>query len=381
MQSTKSSSPTKVSITRCSNYDMDTVLSALHESIALIGGLSSIIKKGDSVLLKVNLLSASPPDAAVTTHPAVVSGMIDIVRDAGGIPVVGDSSGIAEAGVTVKACEVSGIMDVLKEKDVEFVNFETAGYRKFEHDSIGKFYISKAVLDADVVISLAKLKTHELTVMTGALKNFFGAVPVSTRKESHANPDKDAFSDILVDIYEIIKPALGIMDAVVCMEGDGPARGTPKDVGVISASTNCAALDAVCFNIAGFEYLEIPTTKMARRRGLVNLADIEVMGAGIEDVACTFKRNAFHPIWALPAPVVGLLSRFFTIKPYIIDACVKCGVCAEHCPVDAISDDGNDGGVYIVDDKKCIQCYCCHELCPHKAVELRKSRVARMLSR
>lgn len=381
MPPTDSSPHTQVSIICCPNYDEDKVLLALHESIALIGGLSSIIKKGDSVLLKVNLLSASPPAAAVTTHPAVVSGMIDIVRDAGGIPVVGDSSGIAEAGVTVKACKVSGIMDVLEKKGVEFVNFETAGYRKFEHGSIGKFYISKAVLDADVVISLAKLKTHELTVMTGAVKNFFGAVPASTRKESHANPDKDAFSDILVDIYEIIKPALGIMDAVVCMEGDGPARGTPKDVGVISASTNCAALDAVCFNIAGFEYLEIPTTKMARRRGLVNLADIEVVGAGIEDVACTFKRNAFHPIWALPAPVVGLLSRFFTIKPYITDACVKCGVCAEHCPVDAISDDGNEGGVYIVDDKKCIQCYCCHELCPHKAVELRKSRVARMLSR
>ncbi|MCK5660648.1 MAG: DUF362 domain-containing protein, partial [Methanosarcinales archaeon] len=80
--------PTKVSIIRCPNYDEDAVLSALKESIALIGGLSSIIKKGDSVLLKVNLLSASPPDAAVTTHPAVVSGMIDIVREAGGIPVV-----------------------------------------------------------------------------------------------------------------------------------------------------------------------------------------------------------------------------------------------------------------------------------------------------
>src|SRR4030042_2621202 len=91
-----------VSIVKCQDYDEDKVLSGLRQSIDLIGGIQTFVKKGSRarlgakprVLLKPNLLYGKSPENAVTTHPSIVRGMIQIVREAGGVPFIGDSPSV-----------------------------------------------------------------------------------------------------------------------------------------------------------------------------------------------------------------------------------------------------------------------------------------------
>ncbi|MFQ6121206.1 MAG: DUF362 domain-containing protein, partial [Methanosarcinales archaeon] len=182
----------KVSIVKCEDYSK--VKKAVEKSLFLIGGLDNLIKENDKVLLKVNLLSANKPEEAVTTHPSIVEAMIDLVRNCKGIPIVGDSSGTIEAGGTAKAYEVSGIKKVVEDKGAEFINFETAGFEKINVPNamqLSEIYLAKPILDADIIISLPKLKTHALTLYTGAVKYFFGCVPHKIRKTAHLLANKN----------------------------------------------------------------------------------------------------------------------------------------------------------------------------------------------
>lgn len=173
---------TTVSIVRCSDYSK--VKSAIKEALSLIGGLESIIAPGNRVLLKPNVLAIRPPEDAVTTHPAVVSAMCELIREVGGIPIIGDGSGgVVRPDVsTAEAFRASGIEAAASScGGAELINFETSGgYTEVSVPAARQFprlYIAKAVLEADVVISLPKLKTHELTLYTGgALKIFSGGL-------------------------------------------------------------------------------------------------------------------------------------------------------------------------------------------------------------
>ncbi len=230
----------QVSIVRCEDYSH--AKEAVREAVELIGGLEPIIFPGARVLLKPNLLAAMPPEKAVTTHPAIVSAMCELVVEAGGIPIVGDGAGITHPGVTEEALDISGIREAAQKAGAEVLSFETSGYEVVDvpaSSHFSKLYIAKPVLDADVVISLPKLKTHELTLYTGAVKNMFGAIPLKLRKEAHMLGKKDLFSEAVVDIYSARVPHLVLMDGVVGMEGNGPARGTPVNVGIGISSTSC----------------------------------------------------------------------------------------------------------------------------------------------
>ncbi|MGB9132092.1 MAG: DUF362 domain-containing protein, partial [Methanosarcina sp.] len=257
---------TRVAIVRCSDYS--NVKDAIRESLNLIGGLEKIISPGNRVLLKPNVLAVRPPEDAVTTHPAVVSAMCELVLEAGGIPVIGDGSGIVRPGSTStsQAFKASGIEDAASGCGAELINFETSGYVEVEVPNAGQFsrlHIAKAILDADVIISLPKLKTHELTLYTGAVKNFFGVIPQKNRKQAHALEDRDRFGNAVVDIYSIVKPQLAIMDGIVGMEGNGPSNGTPVSAGVVMASYDCVALDIVASELIGIDPLKVPTNKAA----------------------------------------------------------------------------------------------------------------------
>ncbi|NOR46974.1 MAG: DUF362 domain-containing protein, partial [Methanosarcinaceae archaeon] len=117
---------TKVSIVRCPDYSQ--AKDAIIESLELIGGLEKIIRSGDRVLLKANILAARPPEDAVTTHPAIITAMCELVSDIGGIPIVGDGAGITHPGATAEALKISGIEDAAQKCGAEIVNFETAGF-------------------------------------------------------------------------------------------------------------------------------------------------------------------------------------------------------------------------------------------------------------
>ncbi|MBU0671801.1 MAG: DUF362 domain-containing protein, partial [Candidatus Margulisbacteria bacterium] len=219
----------KVAIASCPNYEQDTVDQAVAQCLQLIGGLDSIVKPGHRVLLKVNALMDSAPDAVVTTHPAIVAAVIKEVKKLGAKALVGDSPGNTSANID-KTMERTGFAKAAKEAGGEILNFQKSKIADVPSPSnnqrIKTLKIAQAVLDADVIINLPKLKTHGWTLYTGAIKNMFGAVPGFFKTKYHIfAPQPYEFSEMLVDILEVTKPQVNIMDAVIGMEGPGPSAG------------------------------------------------------------------------------------------------------------------------------------------------------------
>lgn len=371
----------RVSIVRCSDYSK--VKDAIKEALSLIGGLEKIITPGNRVLLKPNVLSIRPPEGAVTTHPAVISAMCELVSEAGGIPVIGDGSGIVKPGATstAQAFKVSGIEGAASICKAELINFETSGFVEVDVPNAREFsrlHIAKAILEADVIISLPKLKTHELTLYTGAVKNFFGTIPQKTRKQIHSLEDRARFGEAVVDIYSVVKPQLAIMDGVIGMEGNGPANGTPISAGVIMASYDCVSLDIVAAELIGFDPLKIPTNKAALLRRF-GVEQPEIAGVPLREVKLKFKSPEGGIIAFIPPFLKKILRNQLNVKPFINNSsCVFCKACVLNCSVHAIEEADKK---LKINEEKCIQCFCCRELCPKDAVGLKKSLLLKLMTK
>ena len=377
----------KVALIKCDSYDLNKVKNAINRGIDLLGGIDAFIKDGDKILLKPNLLASESAEKSVTTHPIVFEAIISILQEKSKEKNIkkisyGDSPGI---GNGISVAQKSGISEVAQRLKIEYADFdEPVGISFNEGIKEKSFTIAKPITEADTIISLPKLKSHALTVMTGAVKNQFGCIPGFRKAEYHLKlPDFDDFSTMLLDLNKLINPKLYIMDGIMAMEGNGPRSGNPKKLNVLLLSSDAVALDYVASQIISFDYNSIPTIKMGFKLGFSNKENIEIVGDNIESV----KVNDFKK----PHKRIGIgrslmkLSRFRVIKrlfaimipkPVIDEGkCVKCGVCVKVCPVTPLALNFNKKGKnfppeYYYD--KCITCYCCQELCPHKAIVLKR---------
>jgi uncharacterized protein (DUF362 family)/NAD-dependent dihydropyrimidine dehydrogenase PreA subunit len=377
----------RVAVAKCSSYSINKVQQATRTCLDFLGGLEFYINPGDTVLLKPNLLQAKPPEEYITTHPALVEAVINLVKEAGGIPQVGDSPGALQRGME-RYWKVTGLTEVCQRLDVELVNFETAGsYHKTRngHD----YHIAKPVLDADLLINLPKIKTHGLTIFTCAVKNLYGTVPGLTKVEYHKQaPQPSQFAERVVDIFALNQPCMHIVDGVVGMEGSGPSSGDPRELGMILAGTDGVALDSFITHTLGRDPLEIPTNSIAYQQGLgeVDVKKIKVLGE--TPIIDNFKwpPNISYTLEMIPAPLARGLMKFWWTRPAIDpEKCNQCKRCQESCPTHALRKPGqlSDGQkVYIpeLDYDECINCLCCMEMCPEKAVYQDKSLLYRISS-
>ena len=223
----------KVSVARCDDYNPKRVFNAVKKAVDLSGGMESFVKPGMRVLLKPNLLSARVPEDAVDTHPEVVRSVVRLVRQAGGRVRIGDSPGGYGKNIDL-IFEKSGMKKMAHEEGVELVKFTSSRF-------VDGIPISRQVLDSDRVISIPKLKTHSITVLTAAVKNTYGCVTGLYKAECHSRfPREEEFAKVIAKVHSITKPALSIVDGIVGMEGDGPAAGRAKKLGVILAGPDDA---------------------------------------------------------------------------------------------------------------------------------------------
>ena len=366
----------QVALQRCASYDPATLDAAVDALVAALGGMERFVQPGQRVLVKPNLLMPRPPDAAVTTHPGVVAAVIRLVKAAGGTPVVGDSPGLVTHGIE-NVWAVTGMTEVCERAGVELVSFETAGVERIE---VGPrvLHVSKAVAEADVIISLAKLKTHGMTALTAAVKNLYGTLPGMSKADWHSRlPKPSSFQGLLVDVLEAVRPALSIVDAVVGMEGDGPSAGSPKPLGFLAASADSVALDATCADIVGLQPDRIRYLQVAAARGLgvADLSQIQFVGPPLDALRpASFQPARTTPLRFVPEFMLNLVSPFVWVRPGFGPACQRCGECLDKCPASALAM-GETGPV--LDKHKCIECFCCHEICPVSAVSVELSFLAK----
>jgi uncharacterized protein (DUF362 family)/Pyruvate/2-oxoacid:ferredoxin oxidoreductase delta subunit len=372
----------KVSIARCADYDYPQVLAGVRDVVKPLGGMKTFVKRGDRVLLKPNLLTARHPDRCVTTHPAMVKAVAQLIQEAGGIPAIGDSPGV---GGLRRVAAQAGIAEVADELGCPLVEFtDVAQISTGEAYTFRRFELARAVLEADVVINLPKVKTHSQTLLTLGVKNIFGCIPGMRKAQWHlkAGIDHAYFAGMLTELCQIVKPALTIADGIIGMEGDGPGSGDPRPLGLILAGGSPHALDTTICRIIGVPPEDLLTIQAARQRGFegTDPKQIEVVGQRVEDLGVAPFRlpRRFDVQWNLPAFIKRPLKNVFVPKPRVDrDLCKRCGGCAGVCPPKAIS--LSDKGVRI-DYRTCIRCYCCQEVCPEAAVRLQEGWIRRLAS-
>jgi len=369
-----------VSIVKCPNYDENKVLSGLRRSIDLIGGIQTFVKKGHHVLLKPNLLYGKSPEKAVTTHPAIVKGVIEIVREAGGVPFIGDSPSI---GSLMKAAEKAGIKAVADEMKCPLVEFNRPALPPNGKGKIFKqLEIDQTVLEADVIINLPKWKTHVQMLLTLGVKNLFGCIPGPRKALWHlkAGEDRKTFAQILVDLYQVIQPSLTLLDGIVGMEGNGPNSGRPIPLGLILASGDSLSLDQIVCDLLGISRKSLLTNRVAFEQGL-GKDKIDVVGERVEDVKISnFQFPTLSQMdWNLPGFLTEALKNAFTSRPVIEEEiCKACDRCEEICPPNALARKGKD---LIFDYEQCIRCFCCLEVCPEGAISIKPGWALRLIHR
>lgn len=368
----------RVCIKRCASYDSLAVEKAVAEAIDALGGIENFVRPASKVLVKPNLLLAKEPESGVDTHPEVVRAVIRALKKAGCSIFVGDSPSVFGDQIE-NVAEVyarSGIKRICEEEKVVLVEFN----KRRMHRGIP---LTAMLDECEYLVNLPKFKTHNLTLLTGAIKNLFGLVVGTYKTELHKNYFRvNDFSKALVDIYQEAKPALTIVDGIVAMEGDGPATaGKLRDTNLLLASCDCVALDAVMAMIMGIKPLDVLSTKEAAERGLgtADIGAIEIVGEKLEDVtgkpfllpASSLKMRL------MPAPLINLALRMVKYRPYCLhENCIKCGACIKACPNKCIT--LKDKRI-VFDYSECISCFCCQEVCPASAIRVKKSLLAKLI--
>ncbi len=282
---------------------------SLERLVEPFGGWSAIVRPGERIAVKINLLRAAPPEKAVTTHPETLGCVLRALKRAGAEPFVADSPGGHNGPAKVaRAYKLSGIADVCAAEGVQIVDVEDdrAALDAPQGRLYRSFPIGKAFVDADAIVQVGVLKTHQLMRLTGGVKLTYGVIPGLAKAHLHVKAQRrEDFADMLLDLHLAVRPRFTIIDAIIAMEGQGPGSGTPRELDSLFAARDCLALDAALADRAAHERRHVYTVAASVRRGLLDLYDpYRLSGDPIEpehDVQAGPPRHAGTPA-AVAAP-------------------------------------------------------------------------------
>jgi uncharacterized protein (DUF362 family)/Pyruvate/2-oxoacid:ferredoxin oxidoreductase delta subunit len=356
----------------------------LEDSVARLvepfGGWAALVSPGERIAVKVNLLRAAPPEKAVCTHPETLRCVLRALKEAGAEPFVADSPGGRNGPAKVaRTYKISGIADVCAAEGVQIVDVEddrttldAPGARLYR-----RFPVGKAFVDADAMIQVGVLKTHQLMRLTGGVKLTFGCVVGLSKAQLHVRAQKrEDFADMLLDLHLAMGPRFTIIDGIVAMEGQGPGSGTPRELGSLFAAHDAVALDVAAADRTAHQPRSVYTIAASARRGLVDLdAPYRLAGDPIEPDT-GFKPVA-RDLQALVPPSLQRTARnLITARPRLVDepACTRCEDCAAICGASAITMRPTP----VFDDRLCVRCYACTEVCPTAAIDNVVPRGARL---
>lgn len=308
----------QVSLLGCNNYSNNDIHLMLLRHFDNLGGIAKFISYGDRVVVKPNLICPKPSDIPAQTHPAMILELVKILLDVGAKPLVCDSPAWADARSCVDAL---GVLDELTKLGVEVKDLNSPKMVKIPHANV-KTGVSRILLDADKVINLPKLKAHQQMVASIAIKNMFGAV-VGKRKgiwHFRKGSSVSEFSKLILGIYEVSKPTLNIIDAIVAMESQGPINGIAKPLGFTMAGEDAFACEILCAKIIGLSKEEVPLIREAMLLGLTDceIEDIEIVGEDLaEFVVDDFVHAQLTPLrFTLPRILRSIVRQIVLLSKH-----------------------------------------------------------------
>ena len=340
---------------------LDKLLSPLVEKL---GGAA-----GKSFMLKPNLLSYRRKDDVSCVHPRVIAGCAKWLFDHGAVRVaLIENPGTQDAPSIIRAM---GIYDELVSLGATIANCE-----RYETIDLApearcrRMELATEFRDFDAVVNLAKGKTHAMMEITLCVKNLFGLVRGSERLAWHfaAGKSYPRFADMLIDIALTVKPRINIVDAVECMEGNGPGSGDPTHRGFLAGAETPFALDAVLAPLLGAP--ECPQLLEMRIRGLT--PETVIAGTLPECPPLKMpKKNALDMSRYVPEFIARHLKKLMASHPEVDPRrCIGCGLCARVCPPKTLTIREK---LPKFDLKTCIRCYCCQEHCPQGAITVHRT--------
>jgi uncharacterized protein (DUF362 family)/Pyruvate/2-oxoacid:ferredoxin oxidoreductase delta subunit len=362
----------KVAVRNCKEYDLHIVSELISEIYKRTDGPDV---NGKIVLVKPNILTDDNPAKCISTHPVVVEAMVRFLQSKGATVFVGDSPAVH---LQKFRAEKSGIWKVCETTGATWVDFTINPIEKMLKKR--KIKVAAIVDQVDLIISLPKFKNHELVYFTGAIKNTLGLVPGFSKGKQHAlHQDRNRFGEFLVDLNEAVTPDYFLMDGIMGMEGPGPGKGLPVEIGLLLGSTNPLVLDMIASRVAGYDPMMIPTSRTAlfRKKWLISENEIIFDGPEINSII----KKGFKKIPVSHSNNIALQFVMKRIKPlkklerrpvFLHENCSGCQKCIRICPVNAIQPLPYKKSHIVLTDSKCIRCFCCSEVCMDNAVEIRR---------
>lgn len=351
------------------SQSVETMLQALFPAI--------LRNNTTKVVIKPNLLTNKAPDKAITTHPKVVQAVVDWLSGQGITHITLAESGSGEHTVgrlksLYHTCGMANLQGISLNWDTSF-----QAVPSISGDYESHYNVITPIAKADVVINIAKLKTHGMTTLTGGAKNLFGVIPGLQKPELHfKHPESPDFCGMLVDLAKTVAPQVTIIDAIDCMEGDGPSGGTVRHLGYLFSSANPFAVDYFAAQVMGIAPNQVEMLVQAQKQGYVNPENIQILGNIPENVPPFVipKSKSLLFLTAIPPllhkPILALATRFLRPVPKIKkEVCIGCGKCAESCPMSTITMRHGKADISL---KRCISCLCCHEMCPVQAIDIKR---------
>lgn len=285
------SAPAPVFIAKGQRYDAPDLVATIRDGL-LACDVSPEALRGKRVLLKPNLVEPSRDRPHMTTHPAMILAAASVFRGWGAQVTVGEAPGHVRD--TEMALIESGVGEALNDGDLAFadLNYQRVGWRRNRgrYSNLKGIWLPHSVLEADVVVSMPKLKTHHWVGLTCGMKNLYGVMPGIKYGWPKNVLHHNGIPQTVADINATLPRTLTIVDGIHCMEGDGPILGTLKPMGLVLVGASLPSVDATVARIMGIDPARVSYLHLASHRlGPIGEARIEQRGEAWRTVASPFQ--------------------------------------------------------------------------------------------
>ncbi|MCK9614732.1 MAG: DUF362 domain-containing protein [Candidatus Omnitrophica bacterium] len=368
----------KVVILKIEDYNRGILKEKIKVTLEKHFQISKNFKPLDKIVLKPNLLMEARPEEAITTHPLFVEVVGKIFKEMGNAVFVADSPG-----------------GFVSNKDMDSIYEKTGIKEVAQTNNFDLLYPTQSLVVGDIpmcwwaadngksegnfkMINLAKLKTHDVMVLTLATKNLYGCISGLHKSHLHKmHPKTRDLTGVVLKLYEMLKPKLNIVDGILSLSGNGPAKqGRPRKLGLVILGDDALYTDYAISKALGIKDNDNPLIKEAKIRGLLKEDELEIVSDLHGETIKNFELPDHFIVNSIPSPLLNLLMPLISFKPVIdVKQCRLCGKCVQVCPKGAI----HLNKTLRIDYKHCIMCMCCSEMCPHAAIDVKHSLLIKII--